>query len=145
MAALEGLASWGPAAALSGEGSLTAGSGVPGVSLSGQGSLTVGGPAAAIRVAAIAGTVIVSEGGAAADSISVVRQADIGEVGERASRGGLAALTAVQWLLAAVILIAAVYPFLPPQVQAEIQGEAALVAAIAAVLAIIKRLHVPDL
>jgi hypothetical protein len=72
-AALKAVGSWRPAAALSGEGSLTAGGIiVPGVALSGEGSVTVGGPAGIIRVAALAGEVVVSGAGAAVESLSVV-------------------------------------------------------------------------
>ena len=51
----------------------------------------------------------------------------------------LGQLTTTQLVLIALVLIAAVYPFLPPDVQADIQGESAIVAAAAAVLAVIKR------
>jgi hypothetical protein len=47
-------------------------------------------------------------------------------------------LTNGQLIWVALILIAAFYPFLPPAMQANIQGEAGLVAAVAAVLAVIK-------
>jgi len=50
-----------------------------------------------------------------------------------------ATMTNAQLIVVAVILIAAVYPFLPAEVQADIQGETGLVAAVAAVLAVIKR------
>jgi hypothetical protein len=47
-------------------------------------------------------------------------------------------LSPTQRIVLAVALISVVYPFLPPEVQTAIQGEAGLVAAVAAVLAVIK-------
>ncbi len=63
--------------------------------------------------------VIVSEDtGAAAESLGVVRQSDVDGLSDQASRGGLAArLSANQRILLAVILIAAVFPVLPPEAQ----------------------------
>ena len=70
-------------------------------------------------MAAPAGTVIVSaDTGAAAESLGVVRQGDVDGLSDQASRGGLAArLSANQRILLAVILIAAVFPVLPPEAQ----------------------------
>ena len=85
----------------------------------GEGSLTIGAPAAGVAVAAPAGTVIVSaDTGAAAESLGVVRQGDVDGLSDQASRGGLAArLSANQRILLVVILIAAVFPVLPPEAQ----------------------------
>ncbi len=85
----------------------------------GEGSLTIGAPAAGVAVAAPAGTVIVSaDTGAAAESLGVARQGDVDGLSDQASRGGLAArLSANQRILLAVILIAAVFPVLPPEAQ----------------------------
>jgi len=88
-----------------------------GATLSGEGSLTIGAPAAGVAVAAPAGNSIVSaDTGAAAESLGVVRQGDVDDLSGQASRGGLAArLSANQRILLAVILIAAVFPVLPPE------------------------------
>lgn len=86
VAAIQNLGSWGPAAALSGEGTRGA-------------------------------TMLVSDAdvGAATESLEVVRQVDVDELSEQASRGELARLSANQRILAAVILIAAIFPALPPE------------------------------
>jgi hypothetical protein len=113
----------------------------PAAVLAGQGSVTAGGPVAGGAVVAAEGTVTVfsADVAAATESLTVVRQVDVDELSTRASRGGLARLSANQRILAAVILIAAIFPVLPPEVQARILDDATLAAAVAAVLVLIKR------
>ena len=53
--------------------------------------------------------------GATAESLGVVRQGDVDDLSDQASRGGLARLSANQRILLAVILIAAVFPVLLPE------------------------------
>ena len=124
LAAIGKLGSWGPA-----------------VTLAGEGTLTVGAPAAGVTAAAGAATVLVTsaDAGAATESLEVVRRIDINELSEQTSRGGLARLSANQRILVAVILIAAVFPALPPEARQAILEDAGLAAAIAAVLALLKR------
>ena len=124
LAAVQKLGQWGPAVALSGEG-----------------TLTVGVPAAVAVARASAPKVLVatSDGGAATEGLDVVRQIDVNELSEQASRGGLARLTANQRILVAVILIAAVFPALPPEAQKVILEDTGLASAIAAVLMLLKR------
>jgi hypothetical protein len=69
----------------------------------------------------------------------LVRQIDVDELSAQASRGGLARLSASQRILAAVILIAAIFPALPPEARQAILEDAGLATAIAAVLALLKR------
>jgi hypothetical protein len=124
LAAIQKLGQWGPA-----------------VTLSGEGTLTVGVPAAVAVATAPAPAVLVAsaDAGAATEGLDVVRQIDVNELSEQASRGGLARLTANQRILVAVILIAAVFPALPPEAQKVILEEAGLASAIAAVLVLLKR------
>jgi hypothetical protein len=124
LAAIQKLGQWGPAVALSGEG-----------------TLTVGVPAAVAVATAPAPTVLVTsaDAGAATEGLEVVRQIDVNELSEQASRGGLARLTANQRILVAVILIAAVFPALPPEAQKVILEDTGLASAIAAVLVLLKR------
>jgi hypothetical protein len=124
LAAIQKLGQWGPAVALSGEG-----------------TLTVGVPAAVAVARAPAPTVLVTSAdvGAATEGLEVVRQIDVNELSEQASRGGLARLTANQRILVAVILIAAVFPALPPEAQKVILEDTGLASAIAAVLMLLKR------
>jgi hypothetical protein len=77
--------------------------------------------------------------GAATERLEVVRQIDVDELSEQASRGGLARLSANQRILVAVILIAAVFPVLPPEARQAILDDGLLAAAIAAVLLLLKR------
>jgi hypothetical protein len=124
LAALQRLGSWEPAATLAGEGTLTAGG--------------------SVRLAkmAIAGTAFVSDGdvAAATEEFTVIRQADVEKVSSQASLGRLAArLSTNQRILVAVILVAAVYPLLPPELQKHLLDEAGLAAALAAVLSLLKR------
>lgn len=111
----------------------------PTLALAGTGSVASG--SASIPKMAIRGTVLVSHAdvGAATESLEVVRQIDVDELSEQASRGGLARLSANQRILVAVILIAAIFPALPPEARQAILEEAGLAAAIAAVLALLKR------
>ena len=89
---------------------------------------------------AIAGTVSVSDGAGAADSLTVVRQGEVDEVSIQAAQGGgLARLAANQRILAAVILIAGIFYVLPPHMQAELLNDSTFAAALAAVLVLIKR------
>ncbi len=68
------------------------------------------------------------------------RQGDVDDLSDQASRGGLAArLSANQPILLAVILIAAVFPVLPPEAQKAILDDAGLAAAVGTVLALLKR------
>ena len=124
LAAIQKLGQWGPAVALSGEGTLTAGA-----------------PAAVGVGMAPAPTILVTsaDAGAATEGLEVVRQIDVNELSEQASRGGLARLTANQRILVAVILIAAVFPALPPEAQKVILEDTGLASAIAAVLMLLKR------
>jgi hypothetical protein len=69
----------------------------------------------------------------------VVRQIDVDELSEQASRGGLARLSANQRILVAVILIAAVFQALPPEARQAIMEDVTLAGAIAAVLGLLKR------
>jgi hypothetical protein len=114
LAAIQKLGPWGPAATLSGEGTLT--SGAP----------------AAVLVTGV-------DVGAATESLEVVREIDVDELSEQASRGGLARLSANHRILVAVILIAAVFPALPSEARQAILEDAGLAAAIAAVLVLLKR------
>jgi hypothetical protein len=124
VAAIQNLGPWSPAAALAGEG-----------------SLTIGAPVAAATATAPGATVLVSDAdvGAAAENIEVVRRIDADELSAQASRGGLARLSANQRILVAVILITAIFPALPPEARQAILEDAGLAAAIAAVLALLKR------
>jgi hypothetical protein len=114
---------------------------VPAAALSGEGTLTIGAPAAGATAKAPGATVLVTSAdvGAATESLEVVRQVDADELSEQASRGGLARLSANQRILAAVILIAAIFPALPPEARQAILDDALFVAAIAAVLSLLKR------
>jgi hypothetical protein len=130
LAAIQKLGPWIPAAALSGVGTLTVGgSWGPAAALSGEGTLTVGAPV----------LVAIADAGAATDSLEVIRQIDVDELGEQASRGGLARLSANQRTFVAVILIAAVFLALPPEARQAILDDALFAAAIAAVLGLLKR------
>ena len=80
-----------------------------------------------------------ADAGAATDILEVVRKIDAKELSEQASRGGLARLTANQRILVAVILIAAIFPALPPEARQAILEDSGLAAAIAAVLLLLKR------
>jgi hypothetical protein len=101
----------------------------PTLALAGTGSVASG--SVSMKKMAIRGTVLVSHA-------DVVRQIDVDELSAQASRGGLARLSANQRILVAVILIAAVFPALPPEARQVILEEAGLAAAIAAVLALLK-------
>jgi len=114
---------------------------VPAIALSGEGTLTVGVPAAVAVATATAPAILVTsaDAGIATEGLDVVRQIDVNELSEQASRGGLARLTANQRILVAVILIAAVFPALPPDAQKVILEDTGLASAIAAVLMLLKR------
>jgi hypothetical protein len=77
--------------------------------------------------------------GAATETLEVVRQIDANELSEQASQGGLARLSANQRILVAVILIAAIFPALPPETRQAILEDTGLASAIAAVLLLLKR------
>lgn len=111
------------------------------VTLAGEGTLTIGAPAAGLTARAPGGTVLVTDAdeGTASESVEVVRQIDVDELSEQASRGGLARLSANQRILIAVILIAAVFPALPPEARQAILDDAGLAAAVAAVLLLLRR------
>ena len=113
----------------------------PGTTLAGEGTLTAGAPEAGLTVRAPGGTVHVTDAdkGTVTESLEVVRQIDVDELSDQASRGGLARLSANQRILVAVILIAAIFPALPPEARQAILKDAGLAAAIAAVLALLKR------
>jgi hypothetical protein len=133
VAAIQRLGPWGPAAALSGEGTL--GVSVPAAAtLSGEGTL-------GIRVPATTGRVLVVNSGVGAsnDRLEVVRQIDADELSAQASRGGLARLSANQRILVAVILIIAIFQALSPEAQHAIVEGTDFAAALAAVLALLKR------
>jgi hypothetical protein len=142
LAAIQKLGSRAPAASLSGSGTLTAGAPfAAAATLSGHGTLTAGAPAAVATAMAPQPTVRVTSADAvaAADGPGAVRQIDVDELSEQASRGGLARLNANQRILIAVILIAAVFPALPPETRQAILADTGLAAAIAAVLVLLKR------
>jgi hypothetical protein len=80
-----------------------------------------------------------ADAGTVTEGLDVVRQIDVNELSEQASRGGLARLTANQRILVAVILIAAVFPALPADARKVILEDAGLASAIAAVLMLLKR------
>ena len=124
LAAIKNLGPWGPAATLAGEG-----------------TVTIGAPAAGVTAKAPGATVLVADAdvGAATESLEVVRQIDVDELSAQASRGGLGRLSPNQRILVAVILIAAIFPALPPEARQAILEDAGLAAAIAAVLALLKR------
>lgn len=129
-AAIQKLGSRISAAPLSGEGTLTGGgSWVPAVAPSDEGTLTGGAQVPVTLAGAGAGT----------ESIEVVRTIDVNELSELASLGGLARLSANQRLLVAVILITAIFPALPPEVQRVILDDAGWAAAVATVLGLLKR------
>jgi hypothetical protein len=117
----------------------------PAAALAGTGSLTVAAGAATARGVATAHGSVLTVAVAAEDYITmteglpVIRPAEVAEVTRQASRGGLARLSANQRILAAVLLIAAIYPLLPPEVQEWLNKEPGIAAAIAAVLVLIKR------
>jgi hypothetical protein len=77
--------------------------------------------------------------GAATETVEVVREVDVEEPSAQASRGGLARLSANERILVAVILIVATFPALPPEARQAIADDAVLAAAVAAVLARLKR------
>jgi hypothetical protein len=79
--------------------------------------------------------------GRATDGLSVVRQADVEKLGSEASRGKLPAVlqSANRRILVAVVLLAAIYPVLPPEVQTALRNEGALMSALTAILALLKR------
>jgi hypothetical protein len=124
LAAIQKLGPWGPAVALAGEG-----------------TLTIGAPAGGLPARAPGGTVHVTDAdvGAATETVEVVRKIDVEELSAQASRGGLARLSANQRILVAVILIVAIFPALPPEARQAIADDAVLAAAVAAVLALLKR------
>jgi hypothetical protein len=124
LAAIQKLGPWDPAAALSGEG-----------------TLTIGAPAVRVTATVHEATVLVTSAdvSAATESLEVVRQIDVDELSEQASRGGLARLSANQRILVAVILITAVFQALPPEARQAILDNAGLAAAIAAVLVLLQR------
>jgi hypothetical protein len=124
LAAIQKLGPWGPA-----------------VTLAGEGTLTIGAPAAGATGIAPRATVLVTsaDAGAATENLEVVRQIDVDELSAQASRGGLAKLSANQRILVAAVLIAAILPALPPEARQAILQESGLAAAIAAVLAFLKR------
>jgi hypothetical protein len=124
LAAIQKLGPWGPAVALAGEG-----------------TLMIGAPTAGAAAGAPRAAVLVTDAdvGAATESLEVVRQIDADELSERASRDGLARLSTSQRILVAAILIAAVLPALPPEARQAIMEYAGLMAAITAVLPLLKR------
>jgi hypothetical protein len=142
LTAIQKLGPWGPVATLAGEGTLTIGAPwVPAATLTGRGTLTIGAPAAVATATAPGPTVLVTDADvvAATESLEVVRQVDAAELSEQAPRGGLAKLSANQRILVAVILIAAVFPALPPEARQHILEDTNLAAAITAVLVLLKR------
>jgi hypothetical protein len=124
LAAIQKLGPWGPPA-----------------TLAGGGTLTIGAPVAIATATALRTTVLVTDADvtAATESLEVGRQIDVNELSEQASRGGLARLSANQRILVAVILIAGVFPALPPEARQAILEDTGLAAAIAAVLVLLKR------
>ena len=113
----------------------------PGRNLAGGGTLTIGAPVAVAIAKAPGPTVLVTDAdvGAATEGLEVVRQIDVDELSEQASRGGLARLSANQRILIAVILITAIFSALPPEARQAILDDGLLAAAIAAVLVLLKR------
>jgi|SRR5882724_1978292 len=111
----------------------------PAAALAGTGSLTVAAGAATARGSALAVAVVAEDYITMTEGLPVIRPAEVAEVTRQASRGGLARLSANQRILAAVLLIAAIYPLLPPEVQEWLNKEPGIAAAIAAVLMLIKR------
>lgn len=73
------------------------------------------------------------------ESVTGVRQGDVDEVTAQASRDGIAGLSGRQQMVVAVVLMAAVYPVLPPDVRSRILEDATLAAAVAAVLGLLGR------
>ena len=124
LAAIQKLGPWGPA-----------------VSLAGGGTLTIGAPVAVAIAKTPGPPVLVTDAdvGAATEGLEVVRQIDVDELSEQASRGGLARLSANQRILVAVILITAIFSALPPEARQAILDDGLLAAAIAAVLVLLKR------
>lgn len=108
----------------------------------GTATVTVELPPAQVVIAAPAGEVFVysADEGHATEGISVVRQAEVEKLSSEASGGKLPAVlqNANRRILIAVVLLAAVYPVLPPEVQAALTNEAGLMSAIAAILALLK-------
>jgi hypothetical protein len=105
------------------------GSRIPAATLSGEGTLTGGAPV----------LVTLEEAGTGTESLEVVRKIDVNELSEQVSRGGLARLSANQRILVAALLIAAIFPALPPEVRHAISDDAGWAAAIATVLGLLKR------
>ena len=124
LAAIQKLGPWAPAAILVGEG-----------------TLTIGAPAAAATAKALGATVLVTDAdvGAAAESLEVLRQIDAEELSAQASRGGLARLSANQRIFIAAILITAIFSALPPQARQALLEDVGLVAALGAVLGLLRR------
>lgn len=102
----------------------------------------VKGDVAKLHVAPPPGEVFVysAEKGRGAERMTVVRQADVDKLGDEASRGKMPAVlqSANHRILIAVVLLAAVYPVLPPEVQAALSNEQALLSAFATILALLK-------
>jgi hypothetical protein len=111
LAAIQKLGPWGPA-----------------VSLPGGGTLTLAAPVAVAMAKAPGPTVLVTDAdvGTATEGLEVVRQIDVDELSEQASRGGLARLSANQRILVA-------------EARQAILDDGLLAAAIAAVLLLLKR------
>jgi hypothetical protein len=76
-------------------------------------------------------------GHGADELLSVVRHADVENLGSQ-SRFDLAEMSLRARLLTAIVLIAAVYPVLPPAVQKYLLEEAGLAAAVAQVFSLLK-------
>jgi hypothetical protein len=113
----------------------------PAATLVGEGTLTVGAPAAGITATTPGAMVPVThtDAGAATDDLKVARQIDAEELSAQASRGGLAKLSANQRIFIAAILITAIFLALPPEARQAILEDVGLVAALGAVLGLLKR------
>jgi hypothetical protein len=100
-------------------------------------------PNVKVAVEVHAGKMVVkypADAGVATDVLSVVRQVDVDELSLEATRGKLPAAlqSGNRRILMAVVLLAAIYPVLPPEVQTALRNEGPLMAAIAAILALFK-------
>jgi hypothetical protein len=104
---------------------------VIGVTMTAQANVVVHGPTGVISVSAPAG-----EAGTTVEDLQAVRPAEVDRLSR--SRFTLATLSLRNRLLAAVVLITAVYPFLPPEVQKYLLEEVGLAAAIAQIFSLLK-------
>jgi hypothetical protein len=112
--------------------SATGSASLPGIgTMTARADVIVHGEAGEISVSAPLGDV-----GQGADDLRVVRRADVDELGK--SWADLATLSLRSRLLLTVVLIAAVYPVLPPEVQKYLLEDVGLAAAFAQIFSLLQ-------